>query len=1187
MRLTKLELAGFKSFAKKTELSFGEGITAVIGPNGSGKSNIADAIRWVLGEQSAKALRGTRMEDVIFSGTQERKSLGYCEVILSFDNSDGTLAIPYQEVAVSRRLYRSGESEYCINNNNCRLKDVQELFRDTGIGKDGYSIISQGKVDEILSNKSNERRVALEEAAGVMRFRVRKEEAARKLENTEKNLVRLEDIIAELEDRLGPLEQQSDIAKQYLKLRDELKDLEINQFLYQMDRSKERLKNNASVLDQIAEREKEIEVQSAQLQTDCLQLEDRSQGLDATLSAEQNELMAALSKLESDIGESNLVKEKILHTRSDIDRIAEEIANSKKTISSLEASLLTEEDNEAKQKLLEEIDRDLRDAETEIGKQDRDLSEAEEKVDRIKEEIIDAMNQLADSKSSLSRFDTMTDSITGRLAAIRSEREQLLLKRDNLTAEKQDAEAEKEVIHEGILENRSLLKEAFDRQAEFQSEYNRLLNDHSRLLQDVGKLESRVHLLREMDRSHEGYFSSVKNLLEDAKRDRSVQKSIIGVVAELIRVPKEYENAVNMSLGAALQNIVTPSAEDARFLIEYLREKEYGRATFLPLSMLHPQAPNREEQNIISDPSCIGLASDLVEYDPSVASAIRYLLGRTILVKDIATGIGLKKKGSGSLQIATLDGDIISHSGAMSGGSIRKKDTTLLGRKREIEELDAQIAAVKKQAANTAELCEKALKAKNETDLLIEERRDAHHDKEIELTRITEKIDIILRDIDDNELQLNRFDEEKTQLEENLADIENERQKALEIQRKIDEGNVASREDVAAAQEELTAMRKYHEETLARISDLKIRRMSLQKEQDALAAERNRIRDELDSTGRHISELEHQKQALSDAMEAHEKDLCRLESVIETEQRDVSSRKEHQQTKENERISISENLSDFRAKREALLVELHELSENRHRFELSTNRIEIEMANMQDRIWNDYELTLDNCEPFRHPIPVGATAARIGEIRTKIREFGDVNVSAIEDFNSVSGRYKDLSTQRDDLRTAQTDLNVLIEDLTKTMETIFREKFSQIQSNFSSVFTELFGGGSAEMVLSDKNDVLGCDIDIIAQPPGKKLQLLSLLSGGERALTAIALLFALLRLKSPAFCVLDEIESSLDEANVSRFGQYLKEYASVTQFILITHRKGSMEVCDTLYGVSMEERGVSKIASAKFEEAVS
>ncbi len=1187
MRLTKLELAGFKSFAKKTELSFGEGITAVIGPNGSGKSNIADAIRWVLGEQSAKALRGTRMEDVIFSGTQQRKSLGYCEVILSFDNSDGTLAVPYQEVAVSRRLYRSGESEYCINNNSCRLKDVQELFRDTGIGKDGYSIISQGKVDEILSNKSNERRVALEEAAGVMRFRVRKEEAARKLENTEKNLVRLEDILSELENRIGPLEEQSEIAKQYLKLRDELKDLEINQFLYQMDRSKERLKNNGSVLEQIASREREIEVQNAQLQADCAQLEDRSQSLDAALSAEQNELMAALSKLEADIGESNLIKEKILHVRTDIDRITAEIANSRDKASKLEASLQTEDDDQAKRKLFEDLDREIRNAEEEIEKQDKDLADAEEKVNRIKEEIIDAMNQLADSKSSLSRFETMRDSIFNRLDSIRAERESLLLKRQNLEEEKQEADAEKNIIHEAILENRGLLKEAFDKQAGLQAEYNRLMNEHAGLLQETGKLESRVHLLREMERSHEGYYSSVKNLLEDSKRDHMVRTSIVGVVAELIRVPKKYENAINMSLGSALQNIVTPSAEDARFLIDYLREKEYGRATFLPLSMLHPQDPNREERDVLSDPSCIGLASDLVEYDPSVSPAIRYLLGRTVLVKDIATGIALKKKGTGGLQIATLDGDIISHSGAMSGGSIRRKDTTLLGRRREIEELDNRISAAKKEAEKMAERCEKVLQEKNEADLLIEERRDIHHDREIELTKITEKLDIILRDIDDNGIQIGRFDEEKAQLEENLSDIENAKQKALEIQRKIDEGNVSSREDVAAAQEELSSMRKYHEETLARISDMKVRRMSLQKEQDALAAEKNRIRGELTAAARHVSDLERQKKDLLGSLDAYGKELADLESRIETEQRDVSSRKDQQQTKENERMSVSENLSEFRAKREALLTEAQELSENRHRFELATSRIEIEMANMQDRIWNDYELTLDNCEPFRHPIPVGATASRIGEIRTQIREFGDVNISAIEDYNTVNGRFKELSAQRDDLRKAQTDLNVLIDDLTDTMEKIFREKFSQIQSNFSSVFTELFGGGSAEMVLSDKNDVLGCDIDIIAQPPGKKLQLLSLLSGGERALTAIALLFALLRLKSPAFCVLDEIESSLDEANVSRFGEYLKEYAAVTQFIIITHRKGSMEVCDTLYGVSMEERGVSKIASAKFEEAVS
>ena len=1183
MRLIRLEINGFKSFAKKTELVFEGGITAVIGPNGSGKSNIADAVRWVLGEQSAKALRGSKMEDVIFSGTQKRKAQAYCEVTLVFDNADGRLNVPFSEVAVTRRVYRNGDSEYCLNRSACRLRDIVDLFRDTGIGKDGYSIIGQGKVDEILSNKSNERRAALEEAAGVMRYRVRKEEAVRKLEHTGKNLERIEDILKELGDRLQPLEEQSAAARTFLKLRDELRDLEVNLFLYQFDRNRERLASMEETLRQLTEEEEQNTALTDALQTQCAELEQQIAQMDASLTEQQNRLMALLSGVEAHVGEYNLLMERRENAQTEIRRLRGErdglCARERELTLTLEAM----ESNQAGRAAMEQLQRDIAAANASLAEQDAAVQRAEEALETMKNEMMEAMNRLADAKSGLSRFDAMAAALTERMESIAQQKQQQGGSDASLDAEYAEAQAERETMEAARDALLQRVNEAQQNRLSLEKEHACAMAEQHGLEQETGSMRSRLRVLTEMAKSREGYYASIKNLMHDVGRDAQLSASIVGVVAELIRVPEKYETAITMALGSSLQNIVTPTAEDAKFVIEYLRRKEYGRATLLPITLLRISPVGERERAHLRTPDCFGLASELVDCDAQIRPVVEHLLGHTAIVRDLTAGIALKKRSGGAFHIATLEGDIISTGGSMSGGSKQKRAFSLLGREREMQELEAALAEKEKRLAERSAACESLRKQLLLADMQAEAFRSELHEKEIALTRQSEKV---LRDLEKSAEQAGRLETELAQIADNLADIEREREQATALQRDIESGNAASREDVLRSQNALSALRSARERMSQGITEQKVRLMALQKEQDAVTAEQKRLTAERETARTAVEERDAAMEQSRLQLAEVESRLAGMQKSVAAEQQRAGAQKETQKQIEEERARRTDSLAQLRLQRETALQALRDLSERKHRQELQKSRMEMETAAMQDRIWEEYELTYENAVPFRHEIAVGASAARISAIKNEIRDMGDINLSAIEDYRAVSERYASLSSQSNDLKQAGADLEKLIAELTETMQTEFLQQFHRIQENFGAVFTELFGGGHAELRLSDKNDVLGCDIDIIAQPPGKKLQLLSLLSGGERALTAIALLFAMLRLKAPAFCVLDEIESSLDEVNVSRFAGYLKSYSDQTQFIIITHRKGSMEVCDSLYGVSMEERGVSKVVSARFGEAV-
>ena len=1221
MRLTKLEVAGFKSFAKRTELQFGSGITAVIGPNGSGKSNISDAVRWVLGEQSARALRGTKMEDVIFNGTQTRKPQSMCEVTLTFDNSDQKLPVEFNEVAVTRRMYRSGESEYVLNGKTCRLKDIMELFRDTGIGKDGYSIISQGKVDEILSNKSSDRRVALEEAAGVTRYRARKEEAERKLDATEKNMERLLDLLNELETRLGPLEEQSATARTFLRLREELKDLDVNMFLYQTDRQKERLNTLRETVEQLSSELSDNEAHDRELSEQSGTLEAQVRELDEQLSEQQNRLIEMLSGVEAHVGESNLLVERRDYAKKETERIGKERDALKAQVLALETDLTATELSETEWETRNAMDREISEGDAAVARMDAEIAERESALDAAKNAMMEAMNRLADARSDASRFETMVASLKERLNALDGEEAAAKEKLASLQKELEAADKLRADAEQTHNEHIAAYREAQSNRYSIESDLLVRQEELRIAEQNAGALSSRGHVLRDMMRSHEGYQNSVRLVMQASDRDEQLKKCIIGPVAELLRVPKEYETAIGMSLGGSMQNLVTRSAEEGKAVIEYARKNDLGRITLLPVSMLTPNPLNERERAFLKENGVIGVASELITCDPGLAVVADYLLGRTVVVKDLESGIALKKKSKNAFHIATLLGDFLSTGGTMTGGSVKKNGQTLglpcdskehakdvladavlkLGKEcnidmnlcsiipdekafmSKIEEISKQRKAAEKAVLKKQEEIETCKQQIVLADTQLQALLQEAHADELELVRQNEQREIILRDWKDAEQSISDIADERTDIGDSIADIERRREASQSVQAEIEQSNTASRTEIIVAQQSLNALRTAREAENAALTERKIARMALQKEDDARTAERNRLTRDRALAMQRIEDYENEYRSMTEQIETAQERLSEMERSIAGEQTDLQAAKDEQQRLEKERQRTSELLARYRQRRDELAEAYREAGERKHKGELAIDRIELECRQMADRIFQDYELTYENALPLRREIPIGATNSRINELKSQIRELGEINVSAIEDYRTVSERYESMKTQYDDLEKAKADLFTLIAQITRQMEATFTAEFARVQESFSEVFVKLFGGGHAELRLSDKNDVLNCDIDIIAQPPGKKLQLLSLLSGGERALTAIALLFAMLKIKAPAFCVLDEIETSLDEENVSRFAEYLTQYSDETQFIIITHRKGSMEVCDTLYGVAMEEKGVSTIVSARFD----
>lgn len=1184
MKLKKLELYGFKSFAQRTEIVFDEGITGIVGPNGSGKSNIGDAVRWVLGEQSAKTLRGASMSDVIFNGTQKRKPLSYCEVSLVFDNDDHALAMEAAEVMVTRRVYRNGESEYYLNRTACRLKDVVDLFRDTGIGKEGYSIIGQGRIDEILSRKSEDRRQVFEEAAGIVKFKARKEEADKKLQRTLENLERVDDILDELTKRLKPLEEQSRNARVYLELSTELKDLDLNLFLIRSDRARARLSELESEL---------LTVQTILADTESA-LTDKTTRRDET----QNRI--------------DQLEEAITKARTELMECAEHVHESQKKISALQSRRETRSENrqrivceqEEAQERLAEIEKDHARIQADVEKQHsliadaeqilRATQEAAEKAQAKEKEadaaleaqkaaVIDQMNRLSDVRNDKTRLNTMQAQMETRLTEIEESggalQEQEAALREALTAVEKQMETENQ--HQQQCQEK--LAQARQASDEADAAYANLRADVEKQSADMQAAASRHNVLTEMTRDMEGYNMAVRRAMTYAKQ-RGLT-GVKGVLAQLMTVPQAYETAIDMALGAAQQNIVTDTEETAKELINYLRQNRLGRATFLPMSAIRGKTLYGNERNALKLPGCLGVASELVQCAPEYRGIVENLLGRTVIADNLDHGIPIMRAGNHAFRLVTLEGDVMHSGGSMTGGSAQSKVSNLLSRERELKELTAKLQTGRAELDKCRQELTQRQQTAQEKRQKVSDAVNALHQQEIAVAREQARRESVFADLNTHLQRMQETEQARVQLHQSLEDIRQQLE-TIEHQRTGAQGDQSAMEQKTIEMQ--NALVKARAEASAENDRLMVRTLQLSDLRHGLSdLERDEAHAQQDQA-QILREQERREQLLHEMDELDaidENDMKREEAESARRQKEQLRQESAAQAIEQRRSQAQSDLRDILSDMENLHEAYNRDSEKLHKTELAKARIEGDQKNLQNRIWDTYKLTYAGAEEFRRtPFDEKESDRRAAELQGQIRTLGTVNVGAVEEYAETKARVDDLTAQQQDLKRAEMDLRELIERLLIQMRSTFVENFSKMQGYFAETFTRLFGGGHAELKLMDPDDPLNCGIEVNAQPPGKKLQLLSLLSGGERALTAIAILFAMLKLKPTPFCILDEIEAALDDANIGYYADYLKEYSKGTQFIVVTHRKGTMERCNSLFGVAMEEQGVSRMVSVSLQD---
>ena len=1180
MYLKALEIQGFKSFPDKTVLNFGEDITAIVGPNGSGKSNISDAIRWVMGEQSAKGLRGAKMEDVIFGGTEKRAPVGFAQVTLVLDNTGHIFpTMEESEVAVTRRYYRSGESEYYINRQSVRLKDVTELFLDTGMGKEGYSIIGQGKIDEILSAKSGERREIFEEAAGISKFRHRKEDAERKLERTEENLVRINDKISELELQVEPLQDQAERAKKYLLLRDEMRVLEISVWLENLDE----LKADARKLESDF-RAAEAARDEARARLDALYAEGERYGRqmqEKDMEAEQ--VRAESAGLESRAQEQEsavaVLESAIAHNRENIERARTELMESDSRTGSLE--------------------RQAAEQEARVTEIDRRSAELEQALDELLAQAQAAADQAGGAQSraeALRGQEAMAVAAAAdrraELAAISAENGQILERKSRLEEDRSGAGDQIAQAEQEAKENRSALEEARD-QAEAMGN---IIAGHSlrleerkkkaaaaseqrmKLTMDTGALDNRIRLLTEMEREYEGFSKAVK-LVCQAK---GVLRGIHGPVAELVRTEQKYSLAIEIALGGGLQNIVVDREEDAKAAIGFLKQRSGGRATFLPLTAIRGE--EMRERGVEQAEGFVGLASRLVRFDPKYQNIFYNLLGRTVVVEDLDCGIALARRYRNAFRIVTLDGQVINRGGSMTGGST-SRSAGVLSRAAELEQLRGRAETMRREL-ETAKAAEESAN-----------RELAASQYELETAEVQR------RQAEDTVVRLEGTKNHLTLLLQSLRDNQENLEGELEsLDARLRDNTVRTAETEAALKEQeekAAGLRVQAEELLSGQSELLAKSGELTEEISTRKSELAALTAEREATAARGADLRRLCAELSGDRTQKEKTLESYQSNIDQAAAEIEERKAALETLDTQRQALRERLETLNGEKMALEAERtaqnkrsQECNEELLNLERSVSRLEQKIATsameekqILDRLWEHYELSHSDAQAQRIELEsVSKATRRIGELKRDIGALGTINIGAIEEFDRVNGRYTYLTGQRDDVEKAKGELERIIGDITDQMTKIFAQQFKLLSESFQTTFTELFGGGQATLELEDEDDILGCGIEIKAQPPGKTLKTISLLSGGEKAFVAIALYFSILKVHPTPFCVMDEIEAALDDVNVTRYARYMRQLAGNTQFIVITHRRGTMEEADVLYGVTMQERGVSKILTINLND---
>lgn len=1176
MYLKSIEVQGFKSFANKITFKFHNGITGIVGPNGSGKSNVADAVRWVLGEQRIKQLRGASMQDVIFSGTETRKPLSYAYVAITLDNADHQLAIDYDEVTVARRIYRSGESEYSINGTICRLKDVNELFYDTGIGKEGYSIIGQGQIDKILSGKPEERRELFDEAAGIVKFKRRKNTAQKKLEDEKQNLVRVNDILAELEKQIGPLEKQSETAKVYLRKKEELKTLDVNMFLVenqhireQLEAVEEKYKIADGELNETTERYERIKEEYEQIQGELEMLEEAIEQARQTLT----DTSVLRGKLE---GQINVLKEQIHsaqgnenHLKNRKETVEGEIADKQK-----DKAVILEDKRQIDEKVAE-VELAREEARALLIQVQGRIEEYNTKIEAGKNAIIGALNERAAIRSRMGRFDTMLEQVNIRKAELNS----------RLLRAKSDEAEQKETIRRLKEEFEAVnvsVRELNEKQGMLETRIGQIkpeLAEKDQKLRQVQALyhqeKSKLEALSNLTERYEGYGGSVKRVMEQKERE----KGIVGVVADIIKVEKKYETAIETALGGNIQNIVTEDEDTAKRMISFLKETKSGRATFLPLtSITNPQefkTPEALEENGV-----IGLADSLVQIDPKYANVAKAMVGRIMVVDNVDHAVKIARKYDYGIRMVTIEGELLVPGGAISGGAF-KNSSNLLGRRREIAELEAKVKDYQKQISGIQSDIEKTKEERNRLRSELETTRLALQNKFIEQN--TARLNVISAEEKWNETEegFGSLQEEQGEIEKQIREIGEEKEKTVKELENSEALEKTTEAEIKELQTLLEEERMKESGQTAKVSEWDVETEKFRQQQTFQQQNVDRIDGEIGRLTEELEEINGELEKNSGDMQRKQSNITQIEQTIQISHTTQGEAEEKLKTDMERKEELSEKQKNFFTVREELSERKSGLDKEVYRLNAQKEKLEGSLEAQINYMWDEYEITLSDAASLRNEelTDLAAMKREISSLKDQIRKLGDVNVNAIEDYKNLMERYTFLKTQHDDLVEAEQTLIGIINELDSAMRKQFQEKFGQIGREFDKVFKELFGGGKGTLELQEDEDILEAGIRIIAQPPGKKLQNMMQLSGGEKALTAIALLFAIQNLKPSPFCLLDEIEAALDENNVGRFAKYLHKLTKNTQFIVITHRRGTMEKADRLYGITMQEKGISTLVS--------
>lgn len=1186
MYLKRLEVQGFKSFADKTVIKFESGITGVVGPNGSGKSNISDSIRWVLGEQSVKSLRGSKMEDVIFSGASGRKPLGFAEVTMVLDNSTGIFPIEYEELAVTRRMFRSGESEYYINRNSCRLRDIRELFMDTGIGKDGYSIIGQGRIDDMLSSKSEDRRRIFEEAAGIVKYKSRKEESERKLQRTKDNLVRIDDIVSELEKQVGPLKEQSEKAKRYLEVSESHRSLDLELFRLEFEGIKAEEEKYDEEIEKKSFRLMETSSEKDRLREEAEREEERGVEIEEELAVKGEERYGILSCKEKLEGEIKLYEEKIKTNSRDIERIEAEKAELKREFE------YYSRDVGKKEILKAEYLHKLSEQNSHIEEREERLSTVELKVGAVVHEVeqkkgdtLERLNMISEQKLRLNTLDSHMENLKLREEQIARDVEKTESKKGEISDINRELKEKLDGFEESLGNLEHDIAENQSSRAEKLAVKRELQVSLEKLKSGIQSRESNLKFLKEMKEEYEGYYKGVKNFLTQSKNVEKLSDGIDGLVAELATVKKEHEKAIEVALGGSLQNIVVESQNHGKLCIEFLKERKLGRITFLPRDSIKGKSLNAKEETILKEDGVIGVASDIVEYDEKYSDIFKNLLGRTIVIDDMDTMIRVSKKYGNSLKLVTVEGDVLNPGGSMTGGSFRGNSLSLLGRERQIKELEDGIVSGKVEYREKAESYS-AVEAEIENlDAAISEYQKL--DQQIRFEKNGLESQYVHTMEQERELSKGSegYRQETEQIARELSKIEVQRVEIedaiVEHQKKIDE----MQSEVEAKNRSLESERSEMAKENGALVELKIERASIEENVKSLESEIERIQRELEKSVQKTEKLEGEREKLKLERIQTEGEIDSAKGKITELLKSISSVESQMDSLKESKERVSKKLKEIESKLKQVEFEFEKTEKEKHALQLNREKAELKLDSMRERIWEEYELSYSMVLNLEQSGKERSDIEReLQNSKSELKRIGSVNLEAIEEYERVSERHSFLEKQRDDLVEAEKSLKHVIKEMNHKMKEQFKYKFEEIKVQFSEIFIQLFGGGRADINLEEPENILESGIEIIAQPPGKKLQSLSLLSGGERALTAIGILFAILKTRPTPFCILDEIEAALDESNVYRYAEYLESFAKDTQFVVITHRKGTMESADSLYGVTMEEDGISKILSVKLTD---